>query len=105
MTVSKFKLHQITWKVKPIEDLYATVLHREGDWYLLDRKSVGNGLFLMNYLSSVIWHECPIKIDSWNGMWRLVVKTLNLPCPQCGDVCPEEIQGLWLLHNWDALNE
>ncbi len=68
------------------------LLHIDGNWDLV--KSIGfNGVSL-----SLIVHHC--KATGYHPI-RYYKDTYHLPCNECKEEVPEEIQGLWVLHNWD----
>lgn len=69
-----------------------TTLHEEGDFRLYSVRGIK---------SSVIAHRCESYPDSAMRQWWFLPSPHR--CFMCGAVPPDEIQGLYVLHNWDRL--
>ena len=86
-------------------------LHREGNWFILNKNQCGEDMQPYPH-ESLIWHHCPEgevpggtpRHGGYKGMWRLSVRNLFLPCGVCEEVVPDSIAGLWQLHNWETLD-
>ncbi len=82
-----------------------TWLHKEGNWYMLDKDQCHSDMKLCPH-TSLIWHECPMMAtDGYEGMWRLTMTNLFLPCGVCDEVIPDGLAALWQLHNWETLDD
>lgn len=71
------------------------ILHEDGAWRL----------YRVTYtqppqVRSYIGHMCP---DRMKSVWRWSIANMDLPCPECGETPPDEMVGLYKLHNWDYL--
>lgn len=94
-----------------IEDT-SKALHSDGSWHLMHRDTWQNHFALYDYPHmSVIYHQCHNywKQQDNSTVWtpavqyRIDVAELNVACNHCGERCPEALQGLWILHNYDSI--
>ena len=81
-----------------------TWLHKEGNWYMLDKNQCHSDMQPYPH-QSLIWHQCPEANHGYEGMWRLSLKSLFLPCGACEEVIPDGLAGLWQMHNWETLGD
>ena len=49
---------------------------------------------------SVIYHHCGDERNT-NNMWWYSTVAWNRHCSFCAEGIPDDIYGLWLLHEWD----
>ena len=96
---------------EPYEDT-SKALFSDGCWYIMPR---GTWTELIGYgdypHKSVVYHQCRNhwKQHGNDGIWvsavqyRISVNELSIACAHCGEVCPEPLQGLWKLHNFDSI--
>ena len=84
-------------------------LYSEGSWHLMEVRD--------KYVAddfphaSILYHQCSnyFKQEGKSKVWipailyRIDVHELTIPCRDCGSVCPESLQGLWTLHNFDTV--
>ena len=87
-------------------------LYSDGSWYILHSDAWANTISGMKYPhQSVIYHQCR---NHWKQLansqiytppvqYRVSVAELNIPCRSCYEICPEALQGLWILHNFDSI--
>ena len=94
-----------------VEDT-SKALFSDGSWYILHSDAWTNTISGMDYShQSVIYHKCrnPWKKQTDSSFWtasvqyRVSVSELGIPCGSCDEVCPEALQGLWKLHNYDSI--
>lgn len=82
-----------------------TPLLVEGSWYLLLKTQCSVEMQAYPH-TSLIWHSCsanyPQLPGGYQGCWRVSHRWLGEPCGACGEICPEAIQGLWKMHNWET---
>ena len=75
-----------------------TTLHVEDTWELDALPRVGN-----NY-ASWIWHDCLGRDETRAAGARWAVcHCREGTCAACGAPIPDEILGLWKLHNWEQI--
>jgi hypothetical protein len=83
-------------------------LHKEGNWYILGKGHCGDDMSPYPH-ESLIWHQCQVAhgpaLSEYTGCWRVRGASLGMPCGVCWEVCPEGLQGLWRLHNWETLDQ
>lgn len=77
----------------PNEDVkFGTLLHKEGLWSLYGTKGT----------ASRIYHMCrDQKLRTINA----VVNSFTYRCHNCGILAPDEIKGLFQLHNFEEIQE
>jgi hypothetical protein len=114
--------HEYVVKTTKSEFVYdadiTMALHNSGSWYLIPRKYCFQ--HMDNELDSLVFHVCP---KSWmvkanpdeRGVEHMEVmpytvhrttpSSMRTPCQYCGSPVPEDIIGLYTLHNWDLLAE
>ena len=87
-------------------------LHTDGSWHIMDKRVFTNAFDHHSYeYNSVIYHHCrnewEVKKDSAIYLppvrYRITEDELNIPCSACKESCPERLQGLWKLHNFDII--
>ena len=87
-------------------------LFSEGSWHIMHKDIWQNKYFELYYkYDSVIFHQCRNHwkkhedSDVWvpSVQYRITVAELNIPCSHCKEVCPEGLQGLWKLHNYNSI--
>ncbi len=98
----------------PVIDIEDTskALHSDGDWHIMP-KSVWHDRFVdYDYPhQSIVYHQCR---NYWQMQgddhivvppvqYRVSQHELNIPCGHCKQTCPEGLQGLWTLHNFNSL--
>ena len=94
-----------------IEDT-SKALYSDGNWFIMP-KSLWHDKFVdYDYPhDSIIYHQCG---NHWKQhkdseiyvppvQYRVSLAELNIPCRDCGEVCPEGLQGLWTLHNYNSI--
>ena len=81
------------------------ILHEEGDFRLITLEEVvGQGQtssLKKAGWQSWIWHRCPKRDNTWiacSCVW-------TGECFPCSEPIPEEIYGLWKLHNFDMIQK
>ena len=98
----------------PPHDIIDTskALHSEGDWHIMPKELWADKLVDYDYPhDSVIYHQCrnywEQKKDSelWIPpvQYRVSQAELGIPCGHCKEACPEGLQGLWTLHNFNSI--
>lgn len=96
-----------------VEDT-SKALHSDGSWYILPTASWMEKIEYYDYPhASVIYHQCRNHWQKHNKseIWvppvsyRISLSEMNIPCSSCFEVCPEGLQGLWQLHNYDSLQK
>lgn len=71
-------------------------LFRQGTWSLMPHVPDAT-----SKLQSYIVHYCPVEVSSnkyWYGL-----NTLDRPCSDCSNFPPDEIMGLWKMHNMEYI--
>lgn len=94
-----------------IEDT-SKALHSDGAWHIFHRDTWAEKFKNYDYPhDSVIYHECRNEWRQYDNsnvwvkavQYRVTVAELNIPCSHCKEVCPEALQGLWKLHNFNSI--
>ena len=94
-----------------IEDT-SKALYSEGSWHIMHKDTWVDKFFSYDYPHmSVIYHQCRNHWLQNKGSivctpavhYRIDPAELDIACGHCGETCPEGLQGLWLLHNYDSL--
>ena len=94
-----------------IEDT-SKALHSDGSWHLMPKDTWEIYSTPYDYPhQSVIYHQCRNywKRKEFGQVWvpavqyRIDVAELTIPCGHCDEVCPEGLQALWMLHNYDSI--
>ena len=87
-------------------------LFSEGAWYIMGGETWTDRFASFSYPHrSVVYHQCrnhwkkQKNSDIWTpaAQYRIDGSELNIPCNHCGERCPEGLQGLWTLHNFDSI--
>lgn len=73
-----------------------TTLMQNGDFELVMYEKIPNDPY--PDLHSYITHTCGKSKYSRYLVWESVIE---MPCAGCGKIPPEDILGLWRLHNFD----
>ena len=93
-----------------IKEETSHALHQENGWYLIPRRYCR---LLADYtatpkMDSMLFHVCSeskyAADHKWTSHWY-ATSHMGMCCPECGHLPPKGLQGLWLLHNWDHLND
>lgn len=94
-----------------IEDT-SKALYSDGSWHLMHKDLWNDHFKHYRYPhQSVIYHQCR---NHWKKhedseivippvQYRISLAEMNIPCSSCGEVCPEGLQGLWKLHNFNSI--
>ena len=94
-----------------IEDT-SKALFSDGSWYIVKKTKVHDYFVSAGYpYDSIVYHQCR---NHWKlhkeseiyiplVQYRLSAAELDIPCSSCGETCPEALQGLWKLHNFDSI--
>ncbi len=94
-----------------IEDT-SKALFSEGSWFIMPKTLWANMFKNYDYPhDSVIYHECRNHGNQYDKMavwtppvrYRVDLSEMAIPCGSCHEVCPEGLQGLWTLHNFNSL--
>ena len=87
-------------------------LFSDGDWHIMPREIWNQKFVTYDYPhQSVIYHECRNHGKNIGNsqivvppvQYRVSVHELNISCGSCHETCPEGLQGLWTLHNFNSL--
>ena len=87
-------------------------LFSDGSWHIMPKELWHEKFESYDYPhQSVIYHQCRNYWEKHGDskLWfppvqyRVSVHELNIPCASCHETCPEGLQGLWKLHNYDSL--
>ncbi len=74
----------------------APFLHKQDDWELIPYARMGTSS------ASWIWHHCGGTDGCGTPRW-CVASCKTGVCYNCDARIPDEILGLWRLHNWDNI--
>lgn len=94
-----------------IEDT-SKALHSDGSWHILHRDTWSDTFKYYKYThDSIIYHHCRNhwKQHKNSTVWvpsvqyRVDEAEMSIPCQNCGETCPEGLQGLWKLHNFNSI--
>ena len=93
-----------------IEDT-SKALYSDGNWYMMPKSLWASGQNYDYPHDSVIYHQCrnhwlqQDKMALWTPpvLYRVELAEMEIPCGDCHEVCPEGLQGLWTLHNFNSL--
>ena len=94
-------------------------LHKSGNWYLIPKKDPNSDGAALD-LESTVLHICgkswvaksnpddrgveKINVVPFN-MFKFTIDSMKTKCQYCHEPVPDDIVGLWTLHNWDSLCE
>jgi len=98
------------------EDIKDTskALFSEGAWHIMPGDLYSDKFVAYDYPhDSIIYHQCRNyweknkNSEIWIPpvVYRVSLAEMNIPCSSCGEVCPEGLQGLWTLHNYNSLQQ
>lgn len=73
---------------------FGTLLHKEGLWSLYKYKKE----------KSILYHLCRNEYDRMR-LYNNAVDARSGRCSYCDSQAPDEIRGLWKLHNWEWVQQ
>lgn len=74
--------------------------------YPVNAAATGTGAFAPipgNTMLSDIWHNCENPTNDPSPCYQSITKAYGWKCFACGELAPEDIVGLWILQNFDAI--
>jgi hypothetical protein len=95
----------------PYADI-SKALHTDGDWYIISTDDFLDLTRKYDYPhKSIVYHQCRNYWKRVNGsyvyytpgIYRVSESEFTIPCEDCGSSIPDDLRGLWLLHNFDSI--